>query len=147
MRKIYIKKLREEATLPDYAHIGDAGFDLYSAEDVIVPTGKWKLVQTGLQIRFPRGTEGQIRTKSGVALKNGVFVLNSPATIDENYEGEIGIILMNLSDTDFVVKRGQKVAQMVINEVVYCDIRETQNIKPRGQRGNGGFGSSGLTKK
>lgn len=147
MKKIYIKKLREEAILPDYAHVGDAGFDLYSAEDIIVPAGKWKLVQTGLQIQLPRGTEGQVRTKSGVALKKGVFVLNSPGTVDENYEGEVGVIMMNLAETDFEIKRGQKIAQMIVNEVVYCDIRETKDIKSKSQRGGGGFGSSGLIKK
>lgn len=146
-RNIFIKKLNDNAIMPDYAHVKDAGFDLYSCEDTTIQPNKWKVVHTGLQIKLPKGTEGQVRTKSGVAFHNGVIVLNSPGTIDENYEGEIGIILMNMNDVEFVIKQGQKVAQMVINDVVYCNIKEVSEIKSSSERGKGGFGSSGLTKK
>ncbi len=149
MKKIVkFKKLNPDAIIPDYAHEGDAGMDLYSIQDDIIEPLKWKLIPTGLACELPAGTEGQVRSKSGIALKNGVFVLNSPGTVDENYRGEIGVILYNLNTKDpFVIKKGQKIAQYVINQVECVDIIEIFEDLSSTDRGEGGFGSSGLTRK
>ncbi len=147
MKNLFIKKLDEKAYLPEYAHKGDACFDVFSLTKTTIEAGKWKLIKTGLQVDIPRGYEFQVRTKSGTAKNSGVFVLNSPGTIDENYQGELGIVLMNLSEEPYQVEAGQKVAQCMIHKVVYCKIKEVLFIKKRGARGEGGFGSSGLIKK
>lgn len=145
MKKIVkFKKLNPDAILPDYAHIGDAGMDLYSVEDLVIEPLTWKLVKTGLACELPHGTEGQVRSKSGIALKNGVFVLNTPGTVDENYRGEIGVILYNLNTKEpFVIKKGQKIAQYVIANVEYVDTIEVETLDET-DRGEGGFGSTGL---
>lgn len=145
MKKVVkFKKLNPDAILPDYAHVGDAGMDLYSVEDLVIEPLTWKLVKTGLACELPHGTEGQVRSKSGIALKNGVFVLNTPGTIDENYRGEIGVILYNLNTKEpFVIKKGQKIAQYVIANVEYVDTVEVETLDET-DRGEGGFGSTGL---
>ena len=147
MKKVVkFKKLNPDAILPDYAHVGDAGMDLYSVEDLVIEPFTWKLVKTGLACELPQGTEGQVRSKSGIALKNGVFVLNTPGTVDENYRGEIGVILYNLNTKEpFVIKKGQKIAQYVIANVEYVDTIEVE-VLDETDRGEGGFGSTGLGK-
>ena len=147
MKKVVkFKKLNPDAILPDYAHVGDAGMDLYSVEDLVIEPLTWKLVKTGLACELPQGTEGQVRSKSGIALKNGVFVLNTPGTVDENYRGEIGVILYNLNTKEsFVIKKGQKIAQYVIANVEYVDTVEVE-VLDETDRGEGGFGSTGLGK-
>lgn len=148
MKKIVkFKKLNSDAIIPDYAHKGDAGMDLYSIQDEIIEPLSWKLIPTGLACELPEGTEGQVRSKSGIALKNGVFVLNSPGTVDENYRGEIGVILYNLNTNKaFEIKKGQKIAQYVIANVEYVDTIEITEELSTTDRGEGGFGSSGLGK-
>lgn len=148
MKKIVkFKKLNPDAIIPDYAHEGDAGMDLYSIQDAIIEPLSWKLIPTGLACELPQGTEGQVRSKSGIALKNGVFVLNTPGTIDENYRGEIGVILYNLNTkTPYEIKKGQKIAQYVINQVEYVETIEITEELSSTARGDGGFGSSGLGK-
>lgn len=147
MKKIVkFKKLNPDAIIPDYAHIGDAGMDLYSVQDDIIEPLTWKLIPTGLACELPEGTEGQVRSKSGIALKNGVFVLNTPGTVDENYRGEIGVVLYNLNTKEsFVIKKGQKIAQYVINAIEYVDTLEVEELDST-SRGEGGFGSTGLGK-
>ena len=146
MKKVVkFKKLSPDAIIPDYAHEGDAGMDLYSIKDEIIEPLSWKLIPTGLACELPHGTEGQVRSKSGIALKNGVFVLNSPGTVDENYRGEIGVILYNLNkNNSYEIKKGQKIAQYVITNVEYVDIIEIHDELSSTDRGEGGFGSSGL---
>jgi len=146
MKKIVkFKKLNPDAIIPDYAHEGDAGMDLYSIQNDTIAPLSWKLIPTGLACELPSGTEGQVRSKSGIALKNGVFVLNTPGTVDENYRGEIGVILYNLNTTTpFEVKKGQKIAQYVINQVEYVETVEIAEELSSTDRGAGGFGSSGL---
>ncbi|MBQ7884576.1 MAG: dUTP diphosphatase [Clostridia bacterium] len=145
MKKVVkFKKLNPDAILPDYAHAGDAGMDLYSIEDTQIEPLTWKLVHTGLACELPAGTEGQVRSKSGIALKNGVFVLNSPGTVDENYRGEIGVVLYNLNTKEpFVIKKGQKIAQYVIANVEYVNTVLVEELDST-DRGEGGFGSTGL---
>lgn len=148
MKKIVkFKKLHPDAIIPDYAHEGDAGMDLYSIKDEIIEPLSWKLIPTGLACELPCGTEGQVRSKSGIALKNGVFVLNSPGTVDENYRGEIGVILYNLNkNSSYEIKKGQKIAQYVIANVEYVDTIEITEDLSNTNRGTGGFGSSGIGK-
>lgn len=147
MKKVVkFKKLNKDAIIPDYAHNGDAGMDLYSIQDDIIEPLTWKLIPTGLACELPEGTEGQVRSKSGIALKNGVFVLNTPGTVDENYRGEIGVVLYNLNTKEpFVIKKGQKIAQYVINAIEYVDTVEVEELDST-DRGEGGFGSTGLGK-
>ena len=148
MKKVVkFKKLDPDTILPDYAHDGDAGMDLYSIKEEIIEPLSWKLIPTGLACELPENTEGQVRSKSGIALKNGVFVLNSPGTVDENYRGEIGVILYNLNTKEpFLIKKGQKIAQFVINSIEYVETVEIQELSNT-DRGQGGFGSTGLSKK
>ena len=147
MKKVVkFKKLNKDAIIPDYAHKGDAGMDLYSIQDDIIEPLTWKLIPTVLACELPEGTEGQVRSKSGIALKNGVFVLNTPGTVDENYRGEIGVVLYNLNTKEpFVIKKGQKIAQYVINAIEYVDTIEVEQLDST-DRGEGGFGSTGLGK-
>lgn len=147
MKKVVqFKKLHPDAIIPDYAHAGDAGLDLYSIQDDIIEPLSWKLIPTGLACKLPKGTEGQVRSKSGIALKNGVFVLNTPGTVDENYRGEIGVMLYNLNTKQaFEIKKGQKIAQYVINAVEYVKTEEV-DVLDETSRGQGGFGSTGLGK-
>lgn len=142
MAKIRIKKIRDKAVTPHYEHNGDAGMDLYAVEDATLRPGERKLVPTGLQVEVPEGYEMQVRPKSGLALKHGITVLNTPGTVDSCYRGEVGVILLNTSDKDYGVKAGEKVAQAVIAMVERAVIEEVEELTPS-QRGAGGFGSTG----
>lgn len=146
MKKVVkFKKLHPDAIIPNYAHKGDAGLDLYSIKDEIIEPLTWKLIPTGLACILPPNTEGQIRSKSGIALKSGVFVLNSPGTIDENYRGELGVILYNLNTKEqYLIKKGQKIAQYVIANVEYVNTIEIKELSTNTSRSDKGFGSSGL---
>ncbi len=143
MDKIIFKKLSVNAVIPIFAHEGDAGLDLCASERCEIAPKSWGLVKTGLAVKLPRGTEAQIRSRSGLALKKGVFVLNSPGTIDEGYRGEIGIILCNLSDERFIADVGDRVAQMVVSKLYQFEIK-TGDVDQDTERGEGGFGSSGV---
>ncbi|MCH4258059.1 MAG: dUTP diphosphatase [Clostridium tyrobutyricum] len=140
---IKIKKINKLAVIPQYAHKGDAGMDLFSIDDVIIKPMERKLVHTGIQIQLPTNTEAQIRPRSGLALKNGITVLNTPGTIDEGYRGEIGIILINLSNEPFKVEEKMKIAQMIIKPIISPEIKEVDKLSDT-SRGEGGFGSTGL---
>jgi dUTP pyrophosphatase len=137
-----IKKIDDNAIIPNYAHEGDAGLDLYSVKELILNPGERGLVHTGIQIELPENTEAQIRPRSGLALKNGITTLNSPGTIDEGYRGEIGVILINHSNQVFKVEQGMKIAQMVIKPVFKVNIIETSELSDS-ERSEKGFGSSG----
>ncbi len=143
MKVVKFVKINQDAIIPDYAHEGDAGMDLYSVEDTVIEPNTLKKVNTGLVIELPKNTEAQVRSKSGIALKSQVFVLNSPGTIDENYRGEIAVLLYNLGKQAYEVKKGQKIAQLVINEICYVKTKVVENVSQT-TRGEGGFGSTGL---
>ena len=145
MQTINFKKLNEEVILPNYAHPEDAGMDIFSAEEKTIEAGKWALVKTGFSMELPSGYEAQVRSKSGLSLKSGIIVLNSPGTIDENYRGEVGVILMNVSQVDYKIEKNQKIAQMVINKVEHLKVEEVEDLSSTA-RGAGGFGSTGLNK-
>ena len=131
--------------LPQYATIQSAGMDLCAnvQEVVVLKPLERKLIPTGISISLPTGYEAQIRPRSGLAIKNGVTVLNSPGTIDADYRGEIMVILINLSTKDFVIERGMRVAQMVIAQVVQ-GVWQEEHILESTERGAGGFGSTGV---
>ena len=137
------KRVHPDAVLPSYAHPSDAGMDVRSVEDLTLAPGKRALVHTGLVMLLPPQYEAQVRPRSGLALKNGVTVLNSPGTIDSGYRGEVGVILINLGDVDFTVRKGDKVAQLVIAPVTQPDVVEVSEIDET-DRGSGGFGSTGV---
>ncbi len=134
----------EGLALPHYASEQAAGMDLRAAieEDITLQPGQRQLVPTGLAIALPAGFEAQVRPRSGLALKHGVTVLNSPGTIDADYRGEVGVILANLSDAPFVIRRGERIAQMVIAPVTRGRWQPCDTL-PQTERGAGGFGSSG----
>jgi dUTP pyrophosphatase len=143
MIKIKIKKINSEAIIPRYANKGDAGMDLFSISEHVLKRGERCLVSTGLSFEIPEGYEVQIRPRSGLALKKGISVVNSPGTVDAGYRGEIGIILINHGEEDFEIKKGDKIAQAVINKFEVGEIEEVEELK-ESERGECGFGSSGL---
>ncbi len=134
----------EGLPLPSYATEGAAGMDLLAAvmSPVVIPPGGRMLVPTGLRIAIPPGYELQVRPRSGLALKNGIVLPNSPGTIDEDYRGEVGVIVLNAGDAPFTVERGMRIAQAVIAPVVRAAWREVAEL-PETARGAGGFGSTG----
>ena len=137
------KRIHPDAALPAYAHPSDAGMDLRSVADVTIPRFGRALVPTGLVVLLPPGYEIQVRPRSGLALKKGVTVLNSPGTIDAGYRGEIGVILANFGEEAFEVKKGDKVAQLVLAPVTQAAVEETDVVDAT-DRGAGGFGSTGV---
>ncbi len=133
-----------DGELPDYATEHSAGIDLPAAieADVVLKPGERRLVPTGLAIALPDGYEAQVRPRSGLALRHGIGVLNGPGTIDADYRGEIGVLLINHGREDFTVSRGMRIAQMVVAPVTRIAWRETDRL-PDTPRGAGGFGSTG----
>ena len=136
------KRVHPDAVLPAYAHPSDAGMDLRSVADLTIAPGGRALVPTGLVVLLPPLYEAQVRPRSGLALKHGVTVLNTPGTIDSGYRGEIGVILANFGTEAFSVRKGDKVAQLVIAPVTQPEIVET-DVVDETDRGAGGFGSTG----
>ena len=137
------RKVHPDAVLPSYAHPSDAGMDVRSVDDLVIAPGKRALVHTGLVMLLPPMYEAQVRPRSGLALKSGVTVLNAPGTIDSGYRGEVGVILANFGENDFSVKKGDKIAQIVIAPVTQPEIVETTEVDET-DRGSGGFGSTGV---
>ncbi len=146
MVTIKVQKLSEEAVMPKYAHEGDAGMDLFSIENYTVKPSERVLVKTGLKTEIPEGFEMQIRPKSGLALNSGITVLNTPGTIDAGYRGEIGVIIINHSNSDYNIAKGQKIAQAVFARFEKAEIQEVSETSDS-SRAKGGFGSTGLNKK
>ena len=140
--KLKIKKLNENAIIPAYQSELAAGFDLHSVEDYVLKKGERKLIKTGLAFEIEPGFEVQIRPRSGLAFKHGITVLNTPGTIDADYRGEIMVLLINLGEEDFEIKKGERIAQAVIAPVVQAEFVETYELSDT-KRGKGGFGSTG----
>lgn len=130
--------------LPEYATAGAAGLDLRAAveSDVTLAPGGRLAVPTGLRLEIPAGFEGQVRPRSGLALRHGVTVANAPGTIDSDYRGEVQVLLVHLGDQPFVIRRGERVAQLVLSPVVRAELAEVESLEPS-DRGSGGFGSTG----
>jgi len=145
---IEIKQLPHASGLPLPAYQSSlaAGLDLLAAvpenAPITLEPGKYTLVPTGLTIALPPGFEAQVRPRSGLAAKNGVTVLNAPGTVDADYRGEIGVILVNHGDAPFVIRRGERIAQMVIAAVVRAELTQVTTLSAT-ERGSGGFGSTG----
>ena len=146
--QIQVKRLAHgmDLPLPAYTTDGAAGMDLLAAvaAPLTIPPGGRALIPTGLAIALPAGHELQIRPRSGLALKNGIILPNSPGTIDEDYRGELGIILLNAGDTAFTVERGMRIAQAVLAPVTHATWTEVTTL-PETTRATGGFGSTGTT--
>ena len=132
-------KLQEDAIIPQYQTIGSAGLDLHSILATTILPGERQLVGTGLRVNLPNGTEGQVRSRSGLAAKHGIIVLNAPGTIDEDYQGEIKVILYNAGDSTFSIEKGDRIAQLVVAQVYKLAGHTLENI-----REDNGFGSTGL---
>ena len=132
-------------SLPDYKSEGASGADLTALleEDLVLKPGMRALVRTGLSLEIPRGIEAQVRPRSGLALEHGVTVLNSPGTVDSDYRGELKIILVNLGESDFRVRNGDRIAQIVFSPVLRVAFQR-QDAIARTRRGSGGFGSTGM---
>jgi len=141
--KIKIKKIKENAIIPSYAHEDDAGVDLYSTEDYVLNPGQRVLVSTGIRIAIPLGYEGQTRPKSGLALNYGISICNSPGTIDSGYRGEVRVIVINHGNEEFKIIKGMKIAQMIFNKVEKAEFEEVEELDDT-KRGESGFGSTGL---
>jgi len=142
MESVRITRIKENAVIPSYAKPGDAGVDLCSTEEYLLKPGERQLISTGIKIAVPDGYEAQVRPRSGLAIKNGISVVNTPGTIDSGYRGEIGVIIINLGQEDFKVTPGMRVAQMIINKVEHVTFEEVKELDDT-ERGEGGFGHSG----
>jgi len=139
-----IRRLEKDLPLPAYAHAGDAGMDLYAAQDVTLAPGERALVSTGIAVAIPEGFAGFVQPRSGLAIRHGLGLVNTPGLIDSHYRGEIKIIAINLDPaTPISISRGDKVAQFVIQPVVQADLVEVDELDST-VRGEGGFGSTGV---
>ena len=146
LRTIKVELVHEDAVLPKYAYPSDSGFDLHATEEVIIgPFGR-ALIPTGLKVSFEEGYEIQVRPKSGLAIKQGLTVLNTPGTVDQGYTGEIQVIVFNTNNTTVTIPKGMKVGQGVLCPVVqgkYVSIEQVGQVEDK-DRGNNGFGSTGI---
>jgi dUTP pyrophosphatase len=138
-----VKLLTCSAKTPQYAKPFDVGMDLMADESLVIPTGEWRSVRTGIALEIPPSLEGQIRSRSGLAAKYGVTVLNSPGTIDSGYRGEVIVILMNHSPHPFQIIKGARIAQMVFAKVVRPPLSLVNHLS-ESERGVDGLGSTGL---
>ena len=143
MVRVQIKRLR--GRIPRYMSTHAAGMDLFASveEEITLLPGGWRLVPTGIAIALPEGYEAQVRPRSGLAVQHGVTLLNAPGTVDADYRGEVGVILINLGDTPFVVRDGDRIAQLVVQQVCRAELQEVDEL-PETVRGEGGFGHSGM---
>jgi dUTP pyrophosphatase len=142
---VKIKRIHQDASLPEYAYRGDSGADILSVEDCILQPLERRAIATGLTAEIPVGFELQVRPRSGLALKNGITVLNTPGTIDSGYRGEIKVILINLGPEAYQVAKGQKIAQLVLAPVYPAIFEDVDQLAPS-ERDTGGFGSTGASR-
>ena len=140
-----IKKLDNFVSIPEYKTSGASAMDLVAAinEDVVIPSGEIRMIPTGIAIELPHNTEAQVRSRSGLAIKSGIAVVNGIGTIDEDYRGEICVGLINHSKVDFKISRGDRIAQMAIMEVLKPEIVMSDELSDT-SRSSGGFGSTGI---
>ena len=145
MTEVLIKRLSKNIELPKYETNGSSGMDLSAniEKQIKIEPGKTSIIPTGISVSIPKNFEIQIRSRSGLAAKSQISVLNSPGTIDADYRGELKVILINLSNKIFVVERGTRIAQMVLCPIVKAKVKEVDNLDDT-DRGAGGFGSTGL---
>ena len=142
--RLEIKRLNPDLPLPRYAHPGDAGLDLYAAEDALIAPGERILIPTGIAVALPEGYAGFVQPRSGLAIKQGLSLVNTPGLIDSHYRGEIKVIAINLDPrVPITVARGDKIAQLVIQPVARVELAEVDELDET-MRGEGGFGSTGV---
>ena len=145
MKEIQVKVTKEEKTnLPKYMTEGSAGMDVHAeiSENIIIKPLERVLVPTGLKVEIPQGFEIQVRPRSGLAIKHGITLLNTPGTIDSDFRGEIKVIMINLSNEEFIVKPQERIGQLILNKVYKCVWKETEELE-ESKRGFGGFGHTG----
>ena len=142
--EVKISRCRPQARLPRYMTEQAAGMDLYVVldDDVVLAPGQRVMVPTGIAIALPSGFEAQVRPRSGLAVKYGVTLVNSPGTIDADYRGEISVIIINHGEIDFIIKDGERIAQMIVAPVSRCNWNLVENLEIS-ERGDGGFGHTG----
>mgnify|MGYP004726906367 FL=1 len=143
--KIYVQKTSEKTAFPSYMTPGSSGLDLRASieEPMTLEPFERKLISTGLKLAIPQGYEGQVRPRSGLALKHGITTLNSPGTIDSDYRGEVKVLLINLGSAPVVINSGDRIAQLVIAPVVQAELEEVDELDDT-SRGEGGFGHTGV---
>ena len=145
MVRVQVKRLRgNKGVLPRYMTVHSAGMDLCASleEEIQLAPGERLLIPTGIAIALPEGYEAQVRPRSGLALRHGVTLLNTPGTVDADYRGEIGCIMINLGDEPFMIRDGDRIAQLVIHQVCHAELQEVEEL-PESTRGEGGFGHTG----
>lgn len=143
--EVQVMEKAKDLPLPQYESTGSAGMDLRAAlkGDILLEVGKYTLIPTGLKIAIPPYYEGQVRPRSGLALKHGLTLLNTPGTLDSDYRGEVKVILINLGEYPYTVRRGDRIAQLIISPLIKAEIVPVE-VLPSTGRGEGGFGHSGL---
>jgi len=145
--KLFIKRLRKDhpVSLPRYMTEGSSGMDLFASLDreVTLLPGERKLIPSGFGVAIPEGYEGQVRPRSGLAIQKGIGIVNGPGTIDADYRGEIGVLLINLGKEPFTIYPGERIAQLVISPVMRVTLEEVDDLPPTGRQG-GGFGHTGI---
>ncbi len=145
--KIYVRRLKKDfpVSLPQYMTEGSSGMDLFAslAQEVTLAPGERKLIPAGISVAIPEGFEGQIRARSGLAIHKGIGIVNGPGTIDADYRGEIGVLLINFGEEPFTVRNGDRIAQMVISPVCRVTLEEVEELPPTSREG-GGFGHTGI---
>lgn len=145
--KIYIKRLKKDhpVSLPQYMTEGSSGMDLFAslAQEVTLVAGERKLIPAGISVAIPEGFEGQIRPRSGLAIQKGIGIVNGPGTIDADYRGEVGVLLINFGKEPFTIRNGDRIAQMVISPVHRVTLEEVDDLPPTRRQG-GGFGHTGI---
>ena len=139
---IKVKLLRALNHLPERKTSGSAGFDLLSAIDTVIKPGEFQGIPTGISLEIPSSIEAQVRPRSGLALNHGIGILNSPGTIDSDYRGEVVVILFNLYKKPFVIKKNDRIAQIVFSKLAKVELRKAKKLSPT-KRGKGGFGHTG----
>jgi dUTP pyrophosphatase len=145
--KVSIKRLRKDhpVPMPQYMTEGSSGMDLFASLDkeVILEPGERRLIPTGVSVAIPSGFEGQIRPRSGLAIQKGIGIVNGPGTIDADYRGEIGVLVINFGKEPFTIRDGERIAQMVISQVFRATLEEVDDLPPTRRQG-GGFGHTGI---
>ena len=141
MLQVKVKKISKDAVIPTKINKWDAGYDLYSIEECRIDPGERRLIRTGLEVELPYNTEAQIRPRSGLALHYGITVLNTPGTVDSPYRGEIGVILINFGQESYHVKKGERIAQMIVKYIEQIHFVECDMLSET-DRGDTGFGAS-----
>ena len=145
--KIYIKRLKKDhpVSLPQYMTEGSSGMDLFASlpQEVALVPGERKLIPAGISVAIPEGFEGQIRPRSGLAIQKGIGIVNGPGTIDSDYRGEVGVLLINFGNESFTIRNGDRIAQMVISPVYRVVLEEVDDLPPTSRQG-GGFGHTGI---